>query len=510
MIDPIGGTRWKHQEQVLQLASARDMGGRLLHPDLMLIWEMGTGKTRATIDLLRERYQENRRLMRTLILGPIIVVENWRREIAKFSRISTRDVVPLVGSKQRRVKAFMDATLDPSTMTNTRAKILVTNYEAMQMDELVQLLHDYQIEILICDESQRLKNPKSKRAKKVAALAGFEVVQKLDAPRPVKRRKIQHAYLLSGTPVLNSAMDIFQQFLVLDGGDTFGDNFFVFKNQYFEDKNAGMPSHIHFPKYEARRETYTTLNHLIYKKAMRVVKSECLDLPPLVKTRYFVDLGADQKRMYEEMRDEYVTWVKQHENSGEPRAVVAQMALTKALRLQQIASGYAKTEDGAEIEIKDNPRLAALEELLEDLTPDHKVIVWATFQENYRQIAKVCAKVGVKYVELHGGVSAAQKNENMDRFRSDPEIRVIICNQQAAGIGVNLVESDISIFFSRNFSLEQDLQAEARNYRGGSEQHQKVTRIDLVATNTIDELILEALANKANIAEEVLAWKEKL
>ena len=86
----------------------------------------------------------------------------------------------------------------------------------------------------------------------------------------------------------------------------------------------------------------------------------------------------------------------------------------------------------------------------------------------------------------------------------------MIANQGAGGIGINMTEASYSIFFSRNFSLEHDLQAEARNYRGGSEMHQKVTRIDLVSPGTIDELISEALANKQNMAEKILDWKDKL
>jgi SNF2 family DNA or RNA helicase len=70
--------------------------------------------------------------------------------------------------------------------------------------------------------------------------------------------------------------------------------------------------------------------------------------------------------------------------------------------------------------------------------------------------------------------------------------------------------SSYSIFYSKNFSLEQDLQAESRNYRGGSEVYESVTRIDLVAPETIDELILQALAEKQNIAEQVLGWGEKV
>ena len=97
----------------------------------------------------------------------------------------------------------------------------------------------------------------------------------------------------------------------------------------------------------------------------------------------------------------------------------------------------------------------------------------------------------------------------MDEFRNDPEIRVIICNQAAAGVGINLIEASYSIYYSKNFSLEHDLQSGARNYRGGSEVHEKVTRIDLIAENTIDELVNEALSNKQNISDRILSWDVK-
>lgn len=505
---------WDHQLRVIEM-------GRKV-PNLMLIHEMGTGKTGSTINMLRERYAEQKRLMRTLILGPVIVVKNWQNEFKMHSKIAEHDIVPLIGPGKRRVKTFLEYAVDPKTETLTRGRIFITNYEAMEMEELHKLIKDWQPEIIVCDESQRLKNSQSVRARKVVELLGEAMEPVVDEkgnqlvhphtkkPRFKIVRKVKHVYALTGTPILNSAMDIFMQYRILDSGKTFGTNFFEFRGQYFEDLNSGMPSQKHFPKWSPRAETYEILNDRIYSKAHRALKNECLDLPPLLKQKRFVELGKDQRRIYDEMKNEYIAWVKSHENTGEPRAVVAQMALTKALRLQQIVSGYAKTEDGAEIPIKDNPRLDDLRTLLEELTPSHKVIVWATFHENYRQIAQVCKELKIEYVELHGGISFTEKNRAVDRFRKDDTCRVVIANQGAAGIGINLVEASYSIFYSRNFSLEQDLQAEARNYRGGSEIHTKVTRIDLVAPETIDELILGALADKQNIAEQVLDWKEKL
>ena len=493
---------WEHQLRGIEMARH--------HRDLALFFEMGTGKTGTQINILREKFALEKRVMRTLILGPLITVKNWQDEFRMHSKIKHTDIIPLTGPGKKRAQLFSKAATDPVTQTLTRGKIFITNYEAGQMTELWDQIKLWQPEILVCDESHRLKNFKSNRAKNVVQLLGEKPIM------GTKRytRALKHCYILSGSPILNKPMDVFNQFRILDSGETFGLNFYEFRNVYFEDENKGMPSHIYFPKFVPRPETDEQLNKKIYRKALRVLKKDCLDLPPLVKRNVYVEMGKEQTRLYEEMKKDFITWMNiKHD---EPRAVVAQMALTKALRLQQIVSGFVKTEDGQEHTITDNPRLNTLAELLEDLTPNHKVIVWATFHHNYRQIAEVCKKLGIKYVEIHGGITASGKNQAIEDFRGDPTVRVAIANQGAAGIGVNLVEyvdkvvkgsSSYSIFYSKNFSNENDLQAESRNYRGGSEVYESITRIDLIAPGTIDELITDALRDKQDMAEKILNWK---
>jgi SNF2 family DNA or RNA helicase len=150
-----------------------------------------------------------------------------------------------------------------------------------------------------------------------------------------------------------------------------------------------------------------------------------------------------------------------------------------------------------------------LMEALEDLE-GHKVIVWACFRENYAMIAEALEKAGMQYAFLYGGMSDKERQLNLDLFCKDPNVNVLIANQKSAGLGINLVESDYSLYFSRNFSLEEDLQSEARNYRGGSEMHEKVTRVDLVCPHTIDSLVLKALLSKQNMAENILAYRKEL
>jgi SNF2 family DNA or RNA helicase len=114
-------------------------------------------------------------------------------------------------------------------------------------------------------------------------------------------------------------------------------------------------------------------------------------------------------------------------------------------------------------------------------------------------------------VEAHGDVSDKEKMESVSKFNNNSDYRVFIGHPISLGVGINLVAASYCIYYSRNFSLEADIQSEARNYRGGSEIHDKITRIDIIAKDTLDELILQALENKMKISEELLKdWRNKL
>lgn len=470
---------WRHQNEAIELANTI--------PQLYVAFEMGTGKTRTIIEILRRRYTAAGRIMRTLIYCPAIVVSNWRNEFAMYSRIRQNDILLLQGPGKRRVKKFVDGCTFGGQMVVP--KIVVTNYEALQMDDLQKAINEWQPEILVCDEAHVLKSHQSKRAKALLPVAN----------------QAKFKYLLSGTPILNSIEDIWMQFKILDGGRTFGENYYSFRARYMTDLNASFQGKSHyFPKFEPRPECFQELQEKMYKKTIRALKKDCLDLPPLIRQTVEVELSPEQAKMYKEMKNQYITWVQSAKASGDSLPVVAQLAITKALRMQQIVSGYAKADTGDVHWIKNNPRLDALEELLEGLVKDHKVIVWCIFRENYKMIAERLTKMGIKFTTLTGEQNHREKDEAMEAFRKDPEVRVKIANQAAGGVGVNLVEASYSIYYSKNFSLKDDLQSEARNYRGGSNIHESVTRIDIVAKETIDDVIAQALANKQDISNKVL------
>ncbi len=481
---------WRHQIEAVDRAKTR--------PKYGLFFEMGCGKTATAINILLGVLGRKGVVPRTLIFCPPIVIENWKREFGIHSHIGPQFIVPLVGPGSRRIRVFEKNAWEygcayaPGPIT---PRIFVTNYESLLMPDLYQAFLNWEPEMVICDESHKLKDPTTKRTRKMVTMVNGD----FGVRPPVPNR-----LLLSGTPILNSPMDIFGQFLVMDGGKTFGKNQFLFRAQYFYDKNAPFRQRPnYFPDWRIRPDSMKSLNAIIAENAMSVKKSECLDLPPLVRQTVYVEMSTEQTKVYEEMKKDLISYM------GD-KACVATLSLTKALRLLQIASGYVQFDDGTQKHLK-TPKMDALKELIEQLAPDHKILVWACFKENYAQIRQVCEELKIDYVEVHGEVPGTQKMANVDKFNREDKYRVFIGHPGSGGIGINLVSASYSIFYSRNHSLEYDLQAEARNHRGGSEIHEKITRIDLVAKDTIDELVLTALSNKQELGESLLKdWKTKL
>jgi SNF2 family DNA or RNA helicase len=459
---------WQHQLEAM--SRAREV------PEYGLFFEMGAGKTATCINILRHKMNQEQRVLRTLILCPPIVIKNWQDEWFRHSNIAHQEVELLVGSQKERIKKLEAG----------KAHIYVTNYESLLMGDLFESLLKFKPEALVLDESHKCKDPKARRSKAAYLLA----------------KLCRYRYILSGSPILNSELDIFQQFKILDLGSTFGINYFAYRARFFRDLNAGMPKMRYFPKWEAIPERRAELNDLIFRKAMRVEKKDCLDLPPLVRIPLRVGMSEEQRRLYKQMKDDYLTWIESQPQKLDP--VVATLAITKCLRLMQITSGFVKTAEGQEIKLKETPKLAALRELLEENAGRSKILIWAVWKVNYGQIAELCKSLHLGFVEIHGETPATERFRSIERFNTDPSVRVLIGHPQSAGIGANLTASDLSIFYSRTFRLEDSLQAEARNYRGGSEIHEKITRIDLLAEDTIDELVVERLALKQEISDTVL------
>lgn len=460
---------WKHQEMAINLAKDKK--------NFALFHDMGTGKTRTMLEILRYHYNNEKQVLNTLIISPLITLHNWENEIKTYTKIPHNLVTVLEGSSKEKNLKLLDAK-----------GIVIVNYDffslrANNRQSVLNAIKVFSPKILILDESHKIKNISSLRTKTILKLAEMQ--------------SNGYRFIMTGSPVTNNQMDLYSQFLFLDKGETFGNNFTAFRSTYFHNVSNKRPGDRgYFPIWIPKKGVEEKMFQKISKKSHVVKKQECLDLPPLVRKKIEVGLNDKQQKLYADIKQDYITYIND-------KAAVASIALTKLLRLQQVCSGFLKMEDGS-IEVFDSPKISALKELLEDHSPFSKIIVWAVFHEDYKTIEKVCQDLKIEYRLATGLQKDSEKQKNLEDFRKDTKVRVLIGSPAAIGIGINLVESDLSIWYSRSFNLEYDEQANARNYRGGSERHQKVTRVDLICRKTVDNLIYESILDKKILADKIL------
>jgi len=472
---------WDHQKEAVKFGMDKTSA--------LYLFQVGTGKTPIAINLIRFRSAQHGRLLRTLILGPIAILQQFKDEFSKFSKITPDKITVLKGTgkkKTEQVNSF-----------HGKDQIIITNYESLLNADLFAALMAWGPELLVGDEIHQNKNPKAKRAKATAKLA----------------QKCLYKYGLTGTGILQGPQDLYMLFNVLDQGETFGNNFFAFRGKYMIDENAAWSGRQgHFPKWIPNPSMFEELNRKIYTIATKKTKEECIDLPEYIQKTIYIDMPADMKKLYDQMERDFIIFLEENKDSNKSGAVVANLAVTKAMKMLQIISGFAIDEEGETISLKTNPKLTELENLL-DKTRGSKVIVWACFKQNHKDIEKLCEKLckkmKLKSVLINGDVTAKEKHKRITQFQEDPETTVFISSQGAGGTGINLQQAGYSIYFSKNANLGHDIQSAGRNFRGGSVNfHKSVTRIDLVMRNTIDEIIDMSLAKKQEVSDIILNYKD--
>jgi len=473
-------------------------------------WEVGSGKTWEAIQLARWQYNLAGRILPTLIFTPPRPVPGWKKQWLEHTNVKPEQVVLLQDSQKERVKAFKEA----STKFNNEV-IFVTNYESLLMKELFQLFVAFKPGVLVWDESHRLKSQKAQRTKLADELANpYDMKLKRLLPKP-------NTYMLSGSPVLKDPMDLFMQFKIMDGGKTFGHNIWAFRARYFRDRNAGMPKDRYFPKWELMTKEKVNfdaegeIKRLMSSMSSFVSKAQCLDLPPETDEIIEVTMNKEQERLYKEMKNELLTFY----NS---KACVASLAITKALRMMQILTGYIPVQNPGEddeqilMDIKDNPRIEKYKEWLEEmLEMGQSVLVWAVFKHNYKALRTATQEVfdklklkNASFVECHGEISSKQQALNLEKFRDDPDCLVFLGHPKSGGIGVNeLMKAGVDLTYSRDFSLESYIQSRGRNHRDGTEKfgHKKIVHYNMVTQGTIDEAALKKLVNKEDMSDRLLA-----
>jgi SNF2 family DNA or RNA helicase len=421
---------------------------------------MGCGKTLTAIAIAGRLFLDGK-VKRLLVVAPTSVVSVWPKEFAEYAAFQ-HSCVPLEGDAKKRIKALNE--------TAPGLDVKVINYEATW--RMIESLIAWSPDMIICDESQRIKTASAKQSKAMHKL-GDQAKYKL---------------ILTGTPVQNAPLDFWSQYRFLDK-NIFGNSYYAFKTRH-----AVMGGYGNYQVLGYR--DLGDLTRKAHSIAYRITKADALDLPPETDETRHTELEPEAKRVYKQIARESYAEIE----SGE---VTAANILTRLLRLSQITGGYLNTDEGRTHEVS-RAKLSALEELLEDvvLGEEKKLVIFARFVSEIAAIRKLIQSKGIQYAWIAGEIKMEDRGEMVRSFQEEPEIKVFIAQIQTAGLGITLTAADTAVFYSLDFNFANYSQARARIHRIG--QRSACTYIHLIAPGTVDEKIMEALASKEDMARRVV------
>lgn len=242
------------------------------------------------------------------------------------------------------------------------------------------------------------------------------------------------------------------------------------------------------------------LQETIGRYSSRRTKAECLDLPEKLYTKVVFELSEEERKLYNKVKTSILAEL------APGKYVSADLAITKLIRLHQIACGFAVFEDLVTGErgqtlLAEPSRLKALKEKCAQVTS--KTLIWSRFTTSTDHIIEMLKEQygPDSVVRYDGTVSSAQKQINKLLFKKEKYVQWLVGNPKAGGVGLDLPEAENAFYYSNDYHLISRLQSEDRCHRIGTKH--PVTYVDFVANNTIDDRILKALKSHFDIATKL-------
>ena len=467
-------TPYKHQLTALEKSWDK--------PEYGYFMEMGTGKSKVLVDNMAMLYDKGK-INGALIVAPKGVYNNWFTQEIPNHLVDHIQPTMVLWTPSNSIKKKEEyKTL---FKTNFDLHILIMNVEAFSTKKGLEFAYKFMSchdTMFAIDESTTIKNPSAKRTKSILSLS----------------KLAKYKRILTGSPVTKSPLDLYTQCNFLNEFLLGFSSFYTFRNRYANmiERNFGGRKVQLIGSYKRLDELSDKLKFFTY----RVLKEDCLDLPPKVYTKREIELTEEQTKAYATMKSAALALLN-------GKMATAPHVLTQMMRLHQITCGHLKNDDGTITELKNN-RLKELLSLLEEV--EGKVIIWANYIHDIEHIVKEIKKEHGEdsIVQYYGAVSQEDRADAIKKFQ-DPNspTRFFIGNPQTGGYGITLTAANTVVYYSNGYDLEKRLQSEDRAHRIGQEK--SVTYIDFIAPKTVDEKIVKALRGKMNIANKIMDedWK---
>ena len=444
--------------------------------------EMGTGKSKVLLDNIAMLYDKGK-IDSVLIVAPKGVYKNWYDSEIPIHLADhiDRNVVLWQSLITKEQKRKCDSLFK---VDYTKLHIFIMNVEALSTKKGLEAARQFlnvKRTLFAVDESTTIKNPQAKRTKNILQLSKLS-----------KYRRI-----LTGSPVTKSPLDLYTQCFFLDPFLLDHASYYSFRTRYALMRTAnfnGRSVNI-VVGYHNLSELAEKLKPFSY----RVLKDECLDLPPKTYMKRVIQLTPEQKRVYQQMKSMALAELK-------GKMITTVNVVTQLMRLQQITCGHFKADDGSLQEIKNN-RITELMDLLEEV--EGKAIIWAHWRHDIATIVREIKKEYPGSVMTYYGDTTSDDRQKAIKEIQNPEskVRFLVGTPQTGGYGITLTGASTMIYYSNGYDLEKRQQSEARIDRIGQEK--PMTYIDILAEDTIDEKIVKALRKKVNIATEVMGEELK-
>lgn len=353
---------------------------------------------------------------------------------------------------------------------SSKANLHIINHTGLI--KFSEVLTQKQYDVIILDESTVIKNSDSEMFHAMIKIA----------------EKSRYRYILSGTPAPNSPFDLWSQFYLLDNGIALGSDYKRFLKNHFDEKIVQFGK-ISVKKFVPKKNTFSYIQQRTADRQYRISLRDCVDMPEKTVKSIDVYLSNEQQKTYEKMKKKLIAEIQGSE-------IKASTTLVKIMKLRQITGGFAVDSEGKEIAFKDNAKLSAILEFIDDLPDEEQIVIFAVYTWEIRtllsKIKNSCA--------IYGDLSAKEKIKSIDDFKSKKK-KVIICQPQSAAHGITFTNSRYLLFYSIDYSAENNYQAIKRIER--ISQDKKMFIYYFIAKGTIDELVYKAL-NKKKDNQQVL------
>ena len=416
-----------------------------------LFLDPGMGKTSSTLAAYTV-LQEAGAVRTMLVIAPLRPCYRvWPEEIRKWNDFHGLTYEILHGSKK-------DAAIA------RKADVYIVNYEGLKW--LVEKHPEFQPDMVVLDESTKIKNHRAIRSVNATALA----------------LKAKRAVLLTGTPAPNSMLDLFAQIRALDGGERLGRYITHFRRQYFDED----PQRGGYSLYTLKDGADDEIRAKIKDICLTLSSTGRLKMPNLIENVITVGMPASTRDLYEQFAKEFYAQLSRGDVTAANAAVVG-------MKLRQIVGGGVYTEGGAEDFATD--KIEALVDLVEE-QQGQPVLVAVGFQHEVERIRAALADVVPGEIPyLGGGMTTKYANDVIDSWNRG-ELPVVLAHPTSVAHGLNLQAGGHTVvWYTLTWNLEEHIQFNARVWRQGQTSPHVVINY-LVAEDTIDERVLEVLRSK--------------